>query len=68
MAMGELTLRLPRKVGLRITMDRFLSSFEAAGLVRQGKSFQSPNYASSPRHLDLDLTTAMGGVQVEWVD
>lgn len=68
MAMGELTLRLPRKVGLRITMDKFLSSFEPAGLVRRGNRFVSPNYETSSRHLDLDLTTAMGGVNVEWVN
>jgi hypothetical protein len=68
MAMGELTLRLPRKVGLRISMDKFLSSFEPVGLVRRGNSFQSPNYNRSARHLDLDLTTAMGGVNVEWVE
>jgi hypothetical protein len=68
MAMGELTLRLPRRIGLQITMDKFLSSFEAAGLIRRGSAFQSPNYQTSTRHLDLDLTTAMGGVNVEWVD
>jgi hypothetical protein len=49
-------------------MDRFLSSFEAAGLIRRDNAFQSPNYQSSTRHLDLDLTTAMGGVNVEWLD
>lgn len=68
MAMGELTLRLPRRVGLQITMDKFFSSFEAAGLVRRGNAFQSPNYAASARHLDLNLTTAVGNVEVEWVE
>lgn len=68
MAMGELTLRLPRTVGVRITMDKFLSSFEHTGLVRQGDAFQSPNYDRDQRHLDLDLTTAVGGVNVEWVE
>jgi hypothetical protein len=68
MAMGELTLRLPRRVGVRISMDKFLSSFEPAGLVRRGETFQSPNYDSNQRHLDLDLTTAVGGVNVEWVE
>jgi len=68
MAMGELTLRLPRRVGVKITMDKFLSSFEPAGLVRRGEAFQSPNYDSNQRHLDLDLTTAVGGVNVEWVE
>lgn len=68
MAVGELTLRLPRNAGVRIRMDKFLSSFEPAGLVRRGEIFESSNYAQAERHLDLDLTAAMGGVNVEWVD
>jgi len=68
MAMGELTLRLPRTVGVRISMDKFLSSFAPKGLVRRGDSFQSSNYDARKRHLDLDLTTAIGGVNVEWAD
>jgi hypothetical protein len=68
MAVGELTLRLPRKAGVRIAMDKFLSSFAPAGLVPRGTQFVSPGYDRSQRKLDLDLTTAMGGVNVEWVD
>jgi hypothetical protein len=68
MAVGELTLRLPRKAGVRIAMDKFLSRFAPAGLVPRGKEFVSPGYDHSQRRLDLDLTTAMGGVNVEWVD
>jgi hypothetical protein len=68
MAMGELTLRLPRTIGVRIRMDKFLSSFEPAGLVRHANGFESPNYDSTQRHLDLDVSTAMGGIDVEWVD
>jgi hypothetical protein len=67
MAVGELTLRLPRNAGVRVRMDKFLSSFEPAGLVRRDQAFESRNYAQAERHLDLDLTTAMGGVNVEWV-
>ncbi len=68
MAVGELTLRLPRKVGVRLRMDKFLSSFEPVGLVRRGNDFQSRNYDPKQRRLDHDLTTAMGGERVEWVD
>lgn len=68
MAVGELTLRLPRNVGVRIAMDKFLSRFAPAGLVLRGNQFVSPGYDRSQRKLDLDLTTAMGGVNVEWVD
>jgi hypothetical protein len=67
MAVGELTLRLPRTAGVRMRMDKFLASFEPTGLVRRGEWFESRNYSSTQRHLDIDLTTAMGGVKVEWV-
>ena len=68
MALGELTLRLPRAIGIRLRMDKILSSFEAAGLVRRGDVYESPNFDRRTRHLDLDLTTAVGGVNVEWVE
>lgn len=67
MAVGGLTLRLPRTVGVRITMDKFLSRFEPVGLVGRGDSFESPNYGRTERQLNIDLTTAVGGVEVEWV-
>ncbi len=53
MAMGELTLRLPRRVGVRLTLDQFLASFEPAGLVRAGDHFQSAGYESADRQLDI---------------
>jgi hypothetical protein len=67
MAVGELTLRLPRKVGVRLTLDRFLASFDPAGLVRTGNAFQSSGYDQADRKLDIAVTTAVGGVKVEWV-
>jgi hypothetical protein len=67
MAVGELTLRLPRNAGIRLRMDRYLSSFEPTGLIRRGEVFESPNYARQQRRLDLNLTAAVGGVNVEWV-
>lgn len=66
MALGEVALRLPRQVGVRLTLDKFLASFEPQGLVRRGKSYLSPGYDQAPRHLDIDITTAIGGVTVAW--
>ena len=68
MAVGELNLRLPRKVGVRLTLDRFLASFEPAGMARVGDAFQSPGYERAERRLDIEVTTAVGGVRVEWVE
>lgn len=67
MALGEVALRLPRQVGVRITLDRFLASFEPQGLVRRGASYLSPGYDQAARHLDIDVTTAVGGVTIDWL-
>jgi hypothetical protein len=66
MAVGELTLRLPRNAGVRLTLDRFLASFDPAGLVRAGNGVQSPGSQRAERRLDIQVTTAVGGVKVEW--
>jgi hypothetical protein len=68
MALGEVALRLPRTVGVRITLDKFLASFEPQGMVRRGSSYLSPGYDQAARHLDIDVTTAVGGVTVDWVE
>jgi Cell wall-active antibiotics response 4TMS YvqF len=66
MAVGELILRLPRQAGVRITMDKFLASFDPAGLVRRGTSYESAGYADAERRLEIAVTTAVGDVRVEW--
>jgi hypothetical protein len=66
MAVGELTLRLPRRVGVRLMMDKFLASFDPAGLVARDGGFESPGYADADRRLDVSVTSAVGGVKVEW--
>ena len=68
MAVGALTLRLPRDLGIRLTLDRFLSSFPATGWTRQGNAYLSPGYAQATRHLDLALSSTLGGIDVEWVN
>jgi hypothetical protein len=68
MALGEVALRLPRQIGVRLTLDKFLSTFEPQGLVRRGSSYLSPGYDQAARHLDIDVTTAVGGVTVEWAE
>lgn len=67
MALGELALRLPRQVGVRITLDRYLAAFEPQGLVRRGASYLSPDYDRMSRHVDIDVTTAVGSVTLGWV-
>ncbi|HJR15349.1 MAG TPA: hypothetical protein VJ808_00725 [Gemmatimonadales bacterium] len=68
MTVGGITLRLPARAGVSIKMDKFLSSFESERLMRRGTGFVSANYDRAERRLEFDLTTAVGGVDVEWVE
>jgi hypothetical protein len=68
LAVGGLTLRIPRSVGVTITTEQFLASFQPAGFTRQGNRYVSTNDAAASRHLTMNLTTSFGGVTVDWTD
>ena len=66
MALGGVTLQAPRSLGLRVTMTGFLASFDATGFTKSGKIFTSAGYDRAARHVDVEVTSALGGVRVEW--
>jgi hypothetical protein len=68
LAVTELRLRLPRKAGVRITMDRLLASFDHSGLIRRGNAWVTPGYDQAERRLDIALTTTIGGVKIDWTN
>lgn len=66
LTVGELTLKVPRTVGLRVTADRFLASIPQEGWTRSGNELLSPGYASATRKLNLALDANVGSVRFEW--
>lgn len=68
LSMGELRLKLPKRAPVRITMDRFLSRFDAEGLVQKGSSWITPDFDPAEPHLDIALKCSVGAVRVEWVN
>lgn len=66
MALGGVTLVVPRNLGLRVRVSGFLSGFDAKGFSKDGKTHTSNNYASAARKLDVEVSSAMGGVTVVW--
>ena len=67
-AVGGITLRLPRQLGVELVVDRFLASFNPAGFTRKGASYFSEGYDSRERHLRIELKTTVGDINVEWVN
>lgn len=67
-AVGGLTLRLPRQLGVELVVDRFLASFNPVGFSRKGSSYFSDGYDSRERHLRVEIKTTVGDINVEWVN
>lgn len=67
MGVGELTIRVPADLGVRIRRKAFLASFEAPGLTRTGEAFQSSNWGEADARLELEIEAALGSIEVEVV-
>ena len=68
LALGSLKLELPRGLGVSISLDRFLASFDESGFTKRGDVYYSDGYDAARAHLDLRVESAFGGVQVVWLD
>lgn len=64
---GTVELRLPRDLGVSITLDRFLASFDQTGFTKRDDVYYSDQYGAAAHHLDLHLESAIGGIRVVWV-
>ena len=69
LAVGSLTLRVPRSIGLRLTAnERFLSRIHVTDMVREGATWQSAGYDAAEHHLVVDFSTNVAELSVEWID
>lgn len=65
-ALGTITLVLPRDAGVAVRMSRFLASFARTGFVKRGDVYYSEGYETAARRLTLDIHATFGGVDVVW--
>ena len=68
MGVGALTLRLPRSQGIQVRRSSFLTSFSAAGLERRDDGYYSANWNTAPHKLTIDISAALGAIDIQWVD
>lgn len=66
MGVGTLRLDLPRDVGVEVEMTKFLSSFDRSGFVKRGDTYYSRNWESARTRIHMDITTALGSIEVAW--
>ena len=68
LGLGQLTLRLPRRVGISIEIDRFLASFDRAGFRKRGSRYLSQGYEQAPARLHISVKAVLGDVDIQWVE
>lgn len=66
MALGGTTIRVPRGLGVRVTVDGFLAGFEGSGFRKREGVWYSPDYESAKRKVEVEMSGALGGLKVEW--
>ena len=68
MGLGALKLQVPRSLGVRLTRPgSFLASIETGGLEKRGKVHQSANWETAERRAEIEITTVLGSVDLEWI-
>ena len=68
LALGKLTLHVPRDVGVRVEVEKFLASFDQQGLVKRGDAYYSDNWDRAKYHLRLRAQTTFGGIELDRTD
>lgn len=66
--LGSVEIRVPHGLGVRISQDSFLASFDADGFVRRDGAYYSEAWETSERRLTLNIDAAFGSIDVRWVE
>ena len=59
-ALGGVTVHVPRDVGVEVRLSRVLASFEHVGLVKRGDAYVSDNWDTARHKLRIRTTTVFG--------
>jgi hypothetical protein len=64
-AIGQMTLRVPDDVGVRIEIQRVAAGFDHPGFVKRDDAWYSANWETARHKLRLRAETVFGGIKVE---
>ncbi|HET7632831.1 MAG TPA: hypothetical protein VFK16_11020 [Gemmatimonadaceae bacterium] len=62
--LGQVTLRIPDDVGVRLDVDRFLTSFDHEGLEKRDGYYYSDNWNTARYKLRARVATTLGAITV----
>ena len=65
MGLGALRIRVPESLGVELrNRDTFLASVKIDGLARRGDGWRSPNWESARRKVEIDISAALGSIEL----
>ena len=67
LGVGALTLRFPEDLGVAVSLDRFLATFDRSEFTKRGDVYYSKNYDGATAKLHLEINAAFGDINVEWL-
>jgi hypothetical protein len=67
MKLGELKLRLPSDLGIRIRRRSLFLAFDAEGFTQVGDAYETANWDTADTRLEIELDAAVGAVRVDLV-
>ena len=68
MGLGQLTLVLPRGLGVRVEKNGFLASFDSEGLIKRGDAYYSENWEKAGNRVSFNIDAAFGAIRIQWVE
>ncbi|HRP08773.1 MAG TPA: hypothetical protein PLL69_09840 [Gemmatimonadales bacterium] len=68
LAMGTMTLRIPRGTGVELSAERFLTRLSVTGLEREGERWRTPGFRDAARKVVVNARANVAGIEIEWID
>jgi hypothetical protein len=62
---GELSLRLPKDVGVRVEVDSGIGSIDTSGLTKDGDTYTNDAYGDSDVTLHIELNAGVGKINLD---
>jgi hypothetical protein len=68
MGLGQLTLVVPRGLGVKVEKGGFLASFDSEGLIKRGDAYYSENWEKAGNRVSFNIDAAFGAIHIQWVE
>jgi hypothetical protein len=65
---GEITLKLPSQVGIRMNITGLIGDIDTPGFTKEGNTYTNDSYGKTDETLYIELTGGVGNVSIELVD